>query len=210
MARGPRRSKDAVSAESPPARKATVTWLECARPPRRVPPLPINLHATLLRTRKIPLHFYRYLYWQIGRHWHWVHRLRLSDSELAALVHAPGVEIRVLSLDGAPVGLFELNRDDPATTNLVYFGLMQEARGLGLGKWFLGQAMMTAWNEPIERMTVSTNTLDHPAALGLYQKLGFTPTGQSEAMILPLSDAELLAAIKAGDAGAEPPPSKNA
>ena len=177
--------------------KATVTWLECTAPPRRVPALPVNVHATLLRVPKIPLHFYRYLYWRIGREWHWVYRLRMKDEELAAIVHDPKTDIRVLSIDGAPVGMFELHRTDEATMALVHFGLMKAARGRGLGKWFLGQAMMTAWNQQITRMTVSTNTLDHPAALPLSQRMGFSPVGQSEALARPLTDAELLTLMTA-------------
>jgi len=88
--------------------------------------------------------------------------------------------------------MFELHRSDDATMQLVYFGLMEQARGRGLGKWFLGQAMMAAWNHPITRLTVSTNTLDHPAALSLYQKMGFSPVSQSEALIRPLTEKELL------------------
>ncbi len=181
---------------SPGTLKATVTWLECSQPPRRVPALPVNVHATLLKVPKIPLHFYRYLYWRIGREWHWVYRLRMKDDELTAIVHDPKTEIRVLFLDGAPAGMVELHRTDDATTALVYFGLMDNARGRGLGKWFLGQAMLAAWNQPISRMTVSTNTLDHPAALPLYQKMGFSPVGQSEALVRPLTDAEILGLAK--------------
>lgn len=177
-------------------RKATVTWLECEERPRQVPALPVNVHATLLRVPKIPLHYYRYLYWQIGRDWHWVHRLRLGDDELTRILHDPKTDVRVLSIDGAPAGMFELHQDDELTTNLVYFGLMESAHGRGIGKWLLGQAMLTAWNLPITRMTVSTNTLDHSAALPLYQKMGFRPVSQSEALVRPLSDAELLAAMK--------------
>lgn len=178
-------------------RKATVTWLECRERPRRVPALPVNVHASLLRVPNIPLHFYRYLYWRIGREWLWVYRLRMKDEELGSIIHAPETEIRVLSIDGAPAGMFELHRIDEATMALVYFGLMENARGRGLGKWFLGQAMTAAWNQPITRLTVSTNTLDHPAALPLYQKMGFSPVGQSEALVRPLTDTELLSITKA-------------
>ena len=40
----------------------------------------------------------------------------------------------------------------------------------------LATAIDTGWQMAgTERMTVNTNTLDHPRALGLYQKLGFVP-----------------------------------
>lgn len=177
--------------------KCIVTYLETTRPPRQVAALPVNIQASLLRVPKIPLHFYRYLYWRIGREWHWVHRLRMDDAELSAIVHDPRTDIRVLSIDGAPAGMFELSRTNDSTTNLVYFGLMSQARGRGLGRWMLGQAMLAAFAAPIARLTVSTNTLDHPSALPLYQKMGFSPVSQSEAIVRPLTDAELIATVKA-------------
>ena len=52
--------------------------------------------------------------------------------------------------------------------------------------------MALAWESSPNKVTVNTCTLDHPAALPLYQKLGFTPIGQSETFIHPLGDDDLL------------------
>lgn len=177
--------------------KAIVTWLECTEMPRQLPALPVNLQASLVRVNTIPLHFYRYLQWRTGRDWHWVHRLRMGDEELAGIIHDSRTEIRVLGINGAPAGFFELFRETASTTNLVYFGLIDNAIGRGIGKWLLGQALLAAWNQPISRLTVSTNTLDHPAALPLYQKMGFQPVSQNEALVRPLTDDELLKIMKA-------------
>ncbi len=182
-----------VKQEKPKSLKATVTHLEATSRPGPAPALPVNLHATLLRANRIPLHFYRYLQWRVGREWHWVYRLRMSDAELASVLHDPRTDIRVLSVDGAPVGFFELHKTDDTMTTLAYFGLMDHVRGRGLGRWMLGQALMTAWERPISRVTVSTNTLDHPGALQLYQRMGFQPISQNLAIVRPLSDAELIA-----------------
>jgi hypothetical protein len=62
----------------------------------------------------------------------------------------------------------------------------------GLGKWLLGQAVATAWGMKPGRVTVNTNTLDHPAALPLYQRVGFVPVGQTETFIHPLTDEDHL------------------
>ena len=91
--------------------QTTVTFLEMAAPPSRYPPLPINRNLTLLKTRKPPLHFYRYLIDRIGRDWHWVNALRLSDDELATKIHAAERDIRVLYSDGAPAGFFDVRSD---------------------------------------------------------------------------------------------------
>ncbi|OCW58888.1 GNAT family N-acetyltransferase [Hoeflea olei] len=176
--------------------KATETRLEMTRYPRALKPLPVNLHASLIRATDIPLHFYRYLQWRVGRKYNWVTRLRMKDEDLAKIVHAKTTRIYVLSLDGAPAGFFELAELEDAT---VYFGLMAHARGRGLGEWMLGQALAAAWSPTTTRVIVSTNTLDHPAALPLYQRVGFNPVSQHQAIIRPLTDAEILAVMKGTD-----------
>ncbi len=105
-----------------------------------------------------------------GRPWHWVYRLRLDDEALSGIVHSEATSISVLYVDGAPAGFFELCREDEATMDLAYFGLMPHAQGRGIGKWFLTQAVSTAWAAKPSRLTVNTNTLDHRAALPLYQR----------------------------------------
>jgi hypothetical protein len=80
----------------------TVTFLEMKAPPSNYSHPPMNRQIALLKTRHMPLHFYRYLMDRVGRKWHWVNVLRLSDEELAAGIHSPGRDIRVLYLDGAP------------------------------------------------------------------------------------------------------------
>ena len=53
---------------------------------------------------------------------------------------------------------------------------MPEAIGRGLGTYLLQTAVHMAWDRPgVERVTVNTNSLDHPRALPLYQKAGFVP-----------------------------------
>ncbi len=178
--------------QAPRPLKTTVTYLEMTAPPQVHFPLPMNVQAAVMRVRNVPLHFYRYLQYRTGRPWHWVYRLRLDDASLSGLVHSERTTISVLYLDGAPAGFFELCREDEATIDLSYFGLMPHAQGRGLGKWFLSQAVTAAWDMKPSRLTVNTNTLDHRAALPLYQRVGFRPIGQTETFIQPLSDEDLL------------------
>jgi GNAT superfamily N-acetyltransferase len=65
-------------------------------------------------------------------------------------------------------------------TNLVYFGLVPEWSGRKVGPWLLGTAVQEAFSRGARTATVNTCTLDHPAALPLYQKLGFVPTAREE------------------------------
>jgi GNAT superfamily N-acetyltransferase len=67
---------------------------------------------------------------------------------------------------------------------------MPHATGQGLGRWFLGAAIQAAWATNPKSIIVQTCTLDHPAALPLYQKLGFEPLGQSKEIITPMSHEE--------------------
>ena len=48
-----------------------------------------------------------------------------------------------------------------------------------------------------EFLDLRGDTLDHPAALPLYQKMGFEPVSQNQAIIRPLADEEILALMKA-------------
>jgi GNAT superfamily N-acetyltransferase len=187
----------AVTDEAPqPDRIAvTVTYLEMKAPPPQYAPLPIGRQIALLRARNIPLHFYRYLMDRVGRKWHWVNALRLSDEQLAAELALPGRDVRVLYLDGVPAGMFDLKLHLPEAVELAYFGMMEHAMGQGIGRWFLGAAIDAAWSSGPETVTVQTCTLDHPAALPLYQKLGFSPVGQSRELVKPMSFAERSASV---------------
>ena len=175
----------------------TVTDLELLPPGPRPIAVPLGHHVALMRATEMPLHFYRYLMYRVGRPWTWVFRLRMSDAELSAIIHAPTTEITVLHVDGAPAGFFEIDRAGPEAVNLAYFGLMPHVTGRGLGRWFLYEAVQAALSSAPERVTVNTCTLDHPAALPLYQRLGFVPVGRRETTITPLTDKELLALMKA-------------
>jgi GNAT superfamily N-acetyltransferase len=182
--------------KKPKALKAHITRLEMTAPPRQSLPLPVNLHIAIMRVEKISLAFYRYLYLEVGRRWHWVDRLRMKDDKLAKLLHDGRAHVTVLYVNGAPAGFYELYQEDAETVELSHFGLIEHALGLGVGKWFLLQALYAAWSLEPKTVTVTTNTLDHPRALQLYQMYGFSPVSTSDALIRPLSDDEWLTLAK--------------
>lgn len=175
--------------------EVTVTFLEMSVRPAHLPPLPLNQPIALLQARDMPLHFYRYLLDRVGRKWKWERSLRLDDEKLSAELQLPGRDVRVLYLDGAPAGFFDIRPELPDFAEIAYFGLMEHAIGRGLGKWFLGAAIAAAWEHAPQRVAVQTCTLDHPAALRLYQKLGFSPVGQQKETVLPLTDHERAAIL---------------
>lgn len=173
----------------------TITHLEMFAPLAHYPPLPLGQNVALLSTQAMPRHFYRYLMDRVGRQWQWVDRLTLSDEELDAQLAQPSRIITVLYLDGAPAGFFEIAPLGDGRAELAYFGMMPHATGRGLGRWFLGAAIAAAWSINPSSVIVQTCTLDHPAALSLYQKLGFGPVGQSQGNVQPLTPAQRSASV---------------
>jgi GNAT superfamily N-acetyltransferase len=77
----------------------------------------------------------------------------------------------------------ELDFRKDGTCNIAYFGLMPEALGKHLGYFFLYHVCQNAWARPISRLTVNTCTLDHPRALPLYQRIGFTAFSREERFV---------------------------
>jgi GNAT superfamily N-acetyltransferase len=161
----------------------TVTFLEMSAKPSVLPPPQPKGKVALLRVEKPTVHFYRYLYDTIGKDYYWVDRKRLDADALALVIQDPLNRLFVLYADGAPAGLAELDLRKPGAANISYFGLMPEAIGRGLGYLFLYHTCINAWLEPIQRLTVNTCTLDHPRALPLYQRMGFTPYDRQERFV---------------------------
>lgn len=156
--------------------ETTVTHLEMrAAPLHHVSP-PVNMKLMLMRAERPEVAFYRYLYDAVGRSYHWVDRKQLGDEQLAAIIHDARVEIWIAYVAGQPAGYFEVDvRSAPDQVELVYLGLIPAFHGLGLGKWLLSEALRVCWAQEPARVTVQTCTLDGPAALPLYQKMGFVP-----------------------------------
>jgi len=175
---------------------AHVTRLEMTAAPKASLPVPVNIQTAIMRATDIPVAFYRFLYRQVGGRWHWYKRLRMTDAELKAAIHDPKVSICVLYVNGAPAGFFELIKESEEVTELSYFGLFEHALGLGIGKWFLLQALYAAWQSSPQKVTVTTNTLDHPRALQLYQRFGFSPVETWDTLVEPISEAELVQMIR--------------
>jgi GNAT superfamily N-acetyltransferase len=154
-----------------------VTWLEMTERPRRpVPPLPVGQGAALLGAKAPPAEYFLYLYRAVGVEYEWTDWLARPLAEAEAFVRHPEVGLWTMLLDGWPGGFFVLDGRGAGVVDLAYFGLVPQAIGRGLGHWLLATAIQAGWERPgTEKLTVNTNTLDHPRALGLYQKLGFAP-----------------------------------
>jgi GNAT superfamily N-acetyltransferase len=166
--------------------KTTVTFLEMKAEPRLHYPPPVNMKLMLMRAEQPSAGFYRYLYDAVGRDFLWVDRKKLRDKKLLAAIHAEGVDIWVLYVAGVPAGYFEIAAREGSTVELQYLGLIPQFHGRGLGKWLMAEAIKACWARKPEKVVVETCTLDGPAALPLYQRMGFVPVARkNKVMTVP-------------------------
>lgn len=160
----------------------TVTYLEMrTRPTAPVPPRPANQNVALIAAEHPPVDYFLYLYHMVGEAHEWTDWLERPREVAQDFVQNPRVSLYTLLTDGWPGGFFMLDCSEPDACDLAYFGLAPQIVGRGLGAWFLATAIDMGWDQPgVARMTVNTNTLDHPRALGLYQRMGFEPYRREE------------------------------
>jgi len=135
-----------------------------------------------------PASFWRYLYTEVGRAYHWVDRLPWTAAEIRAYLDDPVVSLWLMTVAGAPAGYFELRRDRVGGIEIVYFGLLPEFTGRGLGGHLLTSAVEIAWSHGATRVWLHTNTMDHPSALPNYLKRGFTAFHSEEFTPGPVVD----------------------
>lgn len=160
----------------------TITWMEMAAPPRFARPhAPAGPPLALLKAVDPPSWYFLALYEAVGRDYAWEDMHQADPGELTEWLADPKTGLYTLMRGGWPHGFFVLDWREAGTCDLAYFGLVPEAVGTGLGRFLLESALHTGWDQPgVTRMTVNTNTLDHPRAMGLYQRAGFAPIGRSE------------------------------
>ena len=154
---------------------SVVTYLEMVAKPT-APNLPLPApKIVLVRAEQPTLSFYRYLFNTIGEDCLWFSRRFMDDDALTNIIQHELVEVYVLYVGGVPGGLGELDRRTEGQIELSFFGLIPEFVGRGLGKYFLRWLVDQAWTYEPERLWLHTCDLDHPNALSVYQKVGFTP-----------------------------------
>lgn len=158
-------------------------YLEMQNPrPDCLKPLPAG--AQLLPVQPADAQLNQRLYRAVGSPWGWTDKagwpLARWQQYVAGLGEAeqPLAEPEQLAtcrlvFDGREAGYFELGKVK-GEVEIRYFGLLPWAIGLGLGAGLLSAAVEQAWAWGATRVWVHTCDLDHPAALGNYQRRGFT------------------------------------
>jgi GNAT superfamily N-acetyltransferase len=135
--------------------------------------------------------FFRFLYTEVGRYYHWVDRLTWTDKQIASHLARKAISVWVMYYAGAAAGYFELERHDDDSTEIAYFGLLPEFIGRGLGKYLLTKAATEAWFGSPTYVWLHTCTLDDPAALPNYLNRGFIPFRQ-ETYLTTIQPGEIL------------------
>ena len=157
----------------------TRTYLEMTSPAEFQPAGEARAGVRLEEVRNCPWHFYRYLYVEVGRLYHWKDRLPWTEQQFRDWLAGPS-RVWLLLVEGAPAGFCELRGPIDGGVELAYFGVLPEYQGAGLGKWLLTRSLEEAWATGPARVWLHTCTLDHPGALPNYLKRGFRATGTEE------------------------------
>ena len=151
---------------------AVVTYLQQKQKPDPgplAPPPGMAIH----RLENPDLEEYRRLFRRVGEPWLWFSRLRMTDGDLREVLTHPLVEVYVLTVDGEAQGLLELDLRQPPDIEIVFLGVAPEMTGRGAGGYLMRFAIEEAWRRRPRRLWLHTCTLDHPGALGFYQRFGF-------------------------------------
>ena len=99
----------------------------------------------------------------------------MDDKQVQELISSSYVEIHILYVDNIIAGFGEIGWDRETNgSEIKYFGLMPNFIGKGLGSYFLNNIVNIAWKRRPIRLRVNTCDLDHPSALSVYRKSGFT------------------------------------
>lgn len=154
---------------------AVVTHLEMREPPAERPTMSDRPGLALVRVPTPDLEWYRGLYRAVGEDWLWFSRLTMTDRQLADLLRNPQVAVYAVRDGAREIGLVELDWREAPDCEVVFFGLVPDATGRGLGAWAMREVQRLAFVQGTARLWLHTCTLDHPRALPFYIAQGFRP-----------------------------------
>lgn len=147
-----------------------VSYLELTEPPA---PITARVGEEHIAREKLAVAEYLDLYGRVGEPVRWDQRLKMRRSELSRFLESDRSQIYVLR-DGRDqaLGFCEFERCVP-DIELKNFGLVLAAQGNVLGSWLLRTAFYHEWELQPRRIWLHTDDWDHPAALRLYERVGF-------------------------------------
>ena len=117
----------------------------------------------------------KFFYKQVGKKHRWIDRLSWSDEKWYSYISNQNLETYVISENYDLAGFFELlYNPELKETEILYFGLLEEYIGKGIGGYALSVAIKKSFEKNIKRVWLHTCTLDHPNALKNYIARGMT------------------------------------
>ena len=115
----------------------------------------------------------KFFYKNIGKKHRWVDRLIWDNLKWVSYIENNNVYTYILKLKDDLVGYFEIiNDENSKSTEIAYFGILENFIGKKIGGYFLSEAIKICFNNYSNRVWVHTCTLDHKNALKNYLKRG--------------------------------------
>lgn len=150
-----------------------VTYMEMRQPTAAAP---IWSGGEQIRVETLGVTEYLALYRAVGGPLRWDQRTRMARADLEVLLASPGLRTYVLRApgEGQALGFCEFDRHEFPEVEIKNFGLIPQAYGRGLGPWLLATALWAEWQAHPRRIWLHTDTWDHPAAVPLYLRAGFS------------------------------------
>ena len=99
----------------------------------------------LERVGDCPPAFWRFLYTEVGRKYHWFDRLPWTDEQIRQYLDDEAVTLYVMWVEGAPAGYFELRMTAIGQWRSSTSVFSIDFTGRGLGGYMLGEAVKLAW-----------------------------------------------------------------
>jgi ribosomal protein S18 acetylase RimI-like enzyme len=131
----------------------------------------INLEVILEKKPKIDI--CKFFYKEVGRDFFWRDRLKWRDQDWLDYINNDFFKLYILKYNNKFAGYYELLYDPKnSSMEIPYFGIFKEFYGKGIGGYLLTHAILSSFEQKINKVWVHTCTLDHPNALKNYLARG--------------------------------------
>lgn len=124
----------------------------------------------------------QFLFRTVGGPWRWYSRLSWNYQQWLTYLEQQQVRTWILWNKGTPAGYIELVKHQDNSVEIMFFGLLPQFVGQGLGKKLAQQAIFLADAWQATKVWLHTCSTDHPAALHNYQQAGFIIESSEQAV----------------------------
>lgn len=124
----------------------------------------------------------QFLFRTVGGPWRWYSRLNWTYQQWQTYLEQQQVRTWLLWNKGTPAGYIELVKHQDNSVEIMFFGLLPQFVGQGLGAKLAQHAIYLAYAWQATKVWLHTCSADHPAALHNYQKVGFVITSSQDAL----------------------------